>query len=109
MSKDTSYVEYIVGDVLGHISGITAKAMFSGWGIYLDGAIVAIIALGELYFKADKELKEKYLGEGYYPFRYDRKGKMAEMNYVSVKAEDLENREEMSRRADESYELSAKA
>ncbi len=119
MSKDTSYVEYVVHDVLGHISGITAKAMFSGWGIYLDGAIIAIIADGELYFKANKELKEKYKQDGYYPVTYDRKGKgrvskdgtrhdfaKSEMNYLSVKAEDLENREEISRRVEESYSLS---
>ncbi len=108
MSKDTSYVEYIVHDVLGHISGITAKAMFSGWGIYLDGAIIAIIADGELYFKANKELKEKYKDQGCYPFSYDRNGKIVEMSYMSVPEEILEHPEKIDQRVYESYELSNK-
>jgi DNA transformation protein len=106
--KDTSYKDYIVYDCLGYIPGITSRAMFSGFGIYLEGKIIAIIADGELYFKGNKELKEKYKKDGYYPFSYDRNGKTAEMNYISVKIEDLENRDELSRRVEESYELSAK-
>jgi TfoX/Sxy family transcriptional regulator of competence genes len=38
------YCEYVVHDVLGHIKGITARAMFGGYGLYLDGAIFGIIA-----------------------------------------------------------------
>ncbi len=108
MKKEDSYAEYIIHDVLGHISGITAKSMFSGWGIFQDGAIIAIIADGELYFKADKRLKEKYLALGCYPFTYDRNGKTVEMSYMSVPADVLENRDLISERVEESYEVSAK-
>ena len=38
-----SFHEYVIGDVLGHISGITSRKMFGGYGIYLDGVIFAII------------------------------------------------------------------
>lgn len=107
MSKrDTSFVEYIIFDVLGHIPGITSRGMFSGHGIYLDGAIIALVIDGELYFKADKELKEKYQTLGYHPFSYDRNGKMVDLNYMSVTLEDLENRDEMDRRVEESYGVS---
>jgi len=106
MKKDTSYLEYILYDVLGHIDGITSQSMFSGWGIYKDNAIIAIITDSELYFKTNKELKEKYIHNDYHPFSYDRNGKTVNLNYMSVKAEDLENKEEIERRVEESYEVS---
>ena len=34
-----SFHEYVVGDVLGHIDGITSKRMFGGYSLYLDGVI----------------------------------------------------------------------
>ena len=108
MKKDTSFVEYIMYDVLGHIEGLTSRGMFSGYGIYLDGAIIALIIDGELYFKVNTALKNKYIKKGYKTFQYDRNGKTVELNYVNVTAKDLEDKDEMSRRAEESYELSAK-
>ena len=107
--KDNSYIDYIVYDILGHISGITTKRMFSGASIYLDGVIVAFVADGELYFKCDDALKEKYLKEGCHPFTYDRKdGKAVEMHYISANEDMIENREIMTERVYESFNLSSK-
>ena len=41
-----NFHEYVIGDVLGHISDITSRAMFGGYGMYLEGGIFAIIFLG---------------------------------------------------------------
>lgn len=109
MAKDNSYAEYIVYDVLGHISGITTKKMFSGSGIYLDGVIVAFVTDGELYFKSDDSLKGKYLTEGCHPFAYTRKdGKVIEMHYMSANEDMIENREIMTERVYESFDISNK-
>lgn len=108
MKRDSKYKDYIVEDVLGHIPGITAKAMFSGWGIYLGGLIVGIIADGELYFKADSQTVVRYKSLGYYPFSYERNGKMVEMAYMSVPAEVLEDRGAIKARVDESYQISVR-
>ncbi len=103
-------MEYIVQDVLGHIDGITARSMFSGWGIYYQGLVVAIIADGELYFKATKALVEKYKKEGLYPFTYTgNKNKVYEMAYVSVPEEVLEDKEKIFDRVMESFEISKQA
>jgi TfoX/Sxy family transcriptional regulator of competence genes len=102
--KDTSYRDYIVEDVLGHIEGITARGMFSGWTIYLDGVVIGLIAEGEFYLKADKELVLKYKKEGLYPFTYTKKdGKTYEMACVNVPIETLEDREKVRERVMESY------
>lgn len=104
--KDNSYVEYIVYDVLGHIDGLTAKKMFSGAGVYLDGSIVALVIDGELYFKSNAELMAKYAALGCHPFTYDRNGKLVTMSYMSATEEMLENREIMTERVYESYDVS---
>lgn len=109
MKRDSEYKDYIVEDVLGHISGISARGMFGGWGIYFDKVIVGIIAEGELYFKADSEMVLRYKKVGYYPFSYDRDGKIIEMNYMSVPVETLESRELIKERIMESYEISLKS
>ena len=107
MPKDSSYKDYIVEDVLEHVGDVTARSMFGGWGIYLNGVIVGIIAEGELYLKATKELVMEYKKQGLYPFTYDKgDGKTYEMAYVSVPIETLEDREAIKERVMESYEIS---
>ncbi len=110
MKNDNSYTEYIIYDVLGHINGISTKPMFSGTGIYLDGEIVAFVTGGELYFKNDSELKEKYLSLDCHPFVYTKKykDKEIELCYISATEEMIEDREIMSERIYESYEINNK-
>jgi len=67
------------------------------------------VADGELYFKCDNILKEKYLKEGCHPFTYTRKdGKTIEMCYISANEDMIENREIMTDRVYESFDLKNK-
>jgi DNA transformation protein len=110
MPRDNSFKDYIVEDVLGHIAGITSRAMFSGHGIYLDGIIVGLIIDGEFYLKTDKETMPKYKAEGEKVFEYERPdGKVVTMPYVCVSLETLEDREKIEERIYESFEISKKA
>lgn len=109
MARDEGFAEYIVEDVLGHISGITRKILFNGYGIYLDKKIVGIIIDGTFYTKVDKKLIEKYKENGDEPFCYKRPdGKVVVMPYVSVPLEVLEDREKISARIYEAFELNKK-
>jgi len=92
--KDFS--EYVVGDVLGHVDGVTARAMFGGYGLYLDGVIFGIItAADELRFKVDDTNRAQYESFGSTPFVYTgHSGKKPSiMQYYLVPEEVLENRE----------------
>jgi DNA transformation protein len=104
MSRSDSFKDYIVEDVLGHIEGITSRAMFSGHGIYLDGVIVGLIIDGTFYLKTDK--KKKSAGEY---FEYERSGKIISLPYVTVPLEILEDREKIKERIYESFEVGKKA
>ena len=96
MARDQAFHEYIVGDVLREIPGITSRAMFGGWSLYKDGIIFALIADGELYFKVDDKNRADFEERGSHPFVYQHKGKSIAMSYWLLPEEILENREELS-------------
>ena len=109
MSRDEGFADYITEDILGHIDGITRKVLFSGYGIYLDKKIVGIIIDGTFYIKVDKKLIPKYQEGDSVPFQYKNKGgKIVTMPYVSVPLDVLEDREKISDRIYEAFELSKK-
>jgi DNA transformation protein len=90
------YHDYIMYDVLDGIEGVTSKKMFGGFGLYLDGRIFAIIVSnGELYFKVDDALKEKFKKYDSHPFVYTgHKTKGAvEMPYWLLPEEIMEDKD----------------
>lgn len=90
------FADYVVHDVLVGISGITARAMFGGHGLYKNGLIFGILVSGEIYFKVDDALQKKYEALGSKPFTYDRHGKLCAMKYWVVPASILADREQLA-------------
>lgn len=92
------YKKYVVEDVLGHIEGITAKKMFGGYGLYLDGAIFGIITSEtDLYFKVGDSNRAVYEKMGSHPFVYTghKDGKQTTMSYWHISEEIMEDREQI--------------
>lgn len=98
MMQKNEYLTFILEDVLGHISGITFRAMFGGYGIYKNGIIFAIIAYDQLYFKVgDKNIKD-YQEKDSYPFEYEQKGRQQiAMPYWLVPEEILNDKNEVGK------------
>lgn len=97
-TKDRSFADYVLRDVLSGVRGIRSRAMFGGWGIYKDGVFFALIADGELYFKADDANRADFEAAGSKPFRYARKGRAAvTMSYWQVPEDVLERKDEIGR------------
>ena len=89
--KNTSYVEYIVHDVLHFVPNVTYKAMFGGFSLYSYGHIFAIITGEELYIKGFPETVSALLDAGFTKFLFTQKsGKEVGMNYFKVPANILE-------------------
>lgn len=105
MNKNSEFKDYIINDVLGHLDDIRTRSMFGGYGIYWHNIFVAIIAENELYTKVDKELAKKYKASGYYTFTYEQKDKLAELNYINVPQEILEDPIAIRQRLEESYSI----
>lgn len=105
MNKNKEFKDYITTDVLSHLDNIKTKSMFGGYGIYWHDVFIAIIADNELYTKVNKELKDKYKTLGYYPFTYQQKNKMVELNYINVPLEIIESPNAIRKRLEESYSI----
>jgi len=82
-------------DLMQSLGPVTAKKMFGGYGIFLDGLMFGIIAESALYLKVDKETEDEFEAMGLEPFRYTRKGKEIKMSYSQAPEEVLEDKEEM--------------
>lgn len=107
MSK-TSFVEYVVHDLLAGVEGVRARAMFGGHGIYRDEVMFAIIVDDQLYFKVDDTNRKEYEEKDRRPFTYVSRGRRVTMSYWEVPAEVLDDREEIERWAQRSYNIGRK-
>ena len=78
-------------DLFEPLGPISARAMFGGYGIYFEGAIIGVI-LGETpYFKTDERTRGDFAAAGCTPAQYHAKGKTLEMSYWSLPEEALDS------------------
>lgn len=101
ISKD--FADYCC-ELLSGVGVPTAKRMFGGWGIYVDGVTIAVIAdltkLGganeKLYLKVDDMTKARFEAAGGKRFEMESKdGKPMGMNYYTTPDETMESPDAM--------------
>ena len=63
---------------------VQARAMFSGYGLYMDGVMFALIARDTLYFKADAANRGDFEQAGTGPFAYQGRTRPVELSYWEV-------------------------
>jgi DNA transformation protein len=72
---------------------VVPRGMFGGWGIHLDGTMVALIAGETLFLKTDAETRDLFAAAGSEPFVYQAKSRLVETSYWRAPAESLESSE----------------
>jgi DNA transformation protein len=94
MKKRDEFVDYLL-ELMQPLGPVSAKAMFGGYGIYIDDLMFALVADGVLYLKTDAgnlpDFKQQHLAE----FSYERNGRMINLSYREAPAEILETDEAM--------------
>lgn len=88
------FADYLV-ELLAPLGAVTAKRMFGGFGLYLDGLMFALIADDVLYVKADAANRAAFEARAMPPFLYERGGKTVTIAYHAVPAEALEDRNDL--------------
>ncbi|MFD2265602.1 TfoX/Sxy family protein [Lacibacterium aquatile] len=60
---------------------VRARPMFGGYGVYLDGLMVALVSGGELYLKSGPGNRSEFEALGLPLFTYMREGKRVALGY----------------------------
>lgn len=89
MTRSSPTLDRALGLLLP-LGDVRPRAMFGGWGLYLDGVMFALIAGETLYLKTDAETKPGFAEAGGIPFTYAREGrKPVEMSFWTLPASQM--------------------
>jgi len=95
MANSRDFIAHVL-ELMQPAGRATARAMFGGHGVYLDGMIVAIAIDDIVYFKTDAETRGAFVAQGQEPFRYtSRKGDVQGTGYYRLPDEALESPDAM--------------
>lgn len=107
--RPPEFVEHLL-DLLRSLGEVRVRAMFGGWGFYLEGKMFALVAFETFYIKADDVNRADFTSRGLAPFRYEmRPGKYSEMSYYAPPAEALEDSAELCAWARKGVEAARRA
>ena len=106
--EEQEFVNYVV-DLMQSLGPVTAKSMFGGHGVFLEGLMFGLIADSTLYLKTDKENENEFTARGLEAFTYNKKGKEYKMSYYQAPEEALEDGDIMHHWANNAYATALKA
>lgn len=96
MPARSEFVVYLL-EQLAEFGEVTAKAMFGGYGLYLDGLMFGLVTgEDEVYFKVDAQSEPEFQNLGLEPFRYEKNGESSTMSYYQPPAEAVDDRNEIA-------------
>jgi len=109
MAKSSPLLDYLV-DQLAPLGDARGRPMFGGFGVYLDGFIIGIIAFDTFFLKADETNRPAFEAAGAQPFAYQRGGEPAvSTTYWECPADVLEEPERLRSWAATSLAVSRRA
>lgn len=78
-------------ELLAGAGPCVARRMFGGWGLSVEGLNIALIAFDTLYLKVDAQTEATFAAAGGQPFRYEAKGRMMSLHYLTPPEEALDS------------------
>ena len=86
-----------LSDLFSDFGPVTIRAMFSGFGVSVDGVNFAMALRAGLYFRADEQTIPQFEAEGSKPFQYQTRAKSVTVNsYWQLPARLFDDTEELS-------------
>jgi DNA transformation protein and related proteins len=96
MAVTPAFRDYIL-DLLAPLRP-TAKRMFGGVGIMLNGSMFALLTRDELFFRVDDTTRPRFEAAGCSPFGYNRAGRdVLIASYYAVPSDLYDQQEELLR------------
>lgn len=82
-------------DLCAPLGALSARRMFGGLGLYLDGLMIGVVMDGGVHFKVDAATQAQFAAAGSAPFVYESGGKHVTMSYWSVPESAMESAQAM--------------
>jgi DNA transformation protein len=109
MQNDHDFVTEVL-DRMGILGAVSARKMFGGHGIFLDGRMFALIADNELYLKADEHSRAHFDALDLPRFGYTQaSGKTVNMAYHLAPEDFFEDRDAAQTWAQRAWEAALRA
>ncbi len=108
MAVSEEFVAYVL-DLLAGLGPVTARPMFGGYDLYLEGRVFALLHHDTLYLKADEVSRPDFEAAGLAQFRPRVKGKPFPMPYFAAPEDALEDPEALCRWARRALEAAERA
>lgn len=90
MARHDPATDHLI-ELLAPLGVPEAKRMFGVRGVYLDGLMVALVADGQVYVKADAQTLPEFEAAGSLPFAFRSKQRTITSSYWSVPGEALDS------------------
>lgn len=88
---------------------VSARRMFGGFGLYLQGLMFALIVDDQLYLKADQQSVDDFVRAGSRPFTYQARGRAVALRYYEAPAEVFDDHEVMGEWARRAFAAARRA
>ena len=99
----------LLQDQLSDLGTVTARRMFSGAGVYIDGVIFALVIDDVLYLKTDEESRAAFEAEGLEPFSFVKQSRRISTSYWRAPELLLDDRTELQRWAARALQAAKKS
>lgn len=95
MANSQDFVAFVL-DQMSLFGPVSARRMFGGHGLYIDGLMFALIDDDRLYLKADAETQPQFAAKSLPPFTYTRQGEAAvSLGYFEAPPEVFDDKADM--------------
>jgi DNA transformation protein len=78
-------------ELLGAVGFCSARRMFGGWGLSVEGMNIGLVLNDTLYLKTNAATQAQWLAAGGVPFVYQARGRPVKLNYMTPPPDALES------------------
>lgn len=78
-------------ELFAPLGAVRVRRLFGGWGLYLDGVFIALVAFERLYLKCDAQSRAAFEAAGCEPFVYGSAGRTVTLGYWTAPADALDS------------------
>jgi DNA transformation protein len=80
VTAESSFVAFVL-ELFAPLGRVSARRMFSGHGLFLDGTMFGLVFREQLYLKVDAPSRPQFEALGLPPFTYERKGTAVSLSF----------------------------